>query len=401
MNLKKLRTGRWQVRWRDPEGKQRAKNFRAKEQAQDLLRKLQRGEEYEARIAGRTLGEIVDEWKARRYPAISVGSQVRYDNLLRLHLKPLLKLPMRAITPEVIDRWLAHMVQNPDQYGKGAIRSTFKHELALLTTLLNYYREYHDDPRFVMPTKKRHRKDARIRNRRSRAGRKDLTEAEFRDAFLPALAKGANGPLMVAFAIVQFHDALRVSEIAALEWEGVVFDHARPSASRLIFSQHVVYTRSREKPDFVEPGFKNSGEDDILVKEHPMLPEVYEALSAIYRPGKHGLVFVDPKTGAFFGYRKIQYRFNLAFKRAGLPYRSTHVMRHGGTRKTFDETRGDMAVAAQHLGNRNRKSIEVYAQRSALALTEYAQSQWDRYENGECTKRASARGGLTLVKEKQ
>jgi integrase len=141
---------------------------------------------------------------------------------------------------------------------------------------------------------------------------------------------------------------------------------------------------SREK-SFIESGFKNS---DALgaVKEHPMLPPVFEVLKQLHSPGARGLIF-KPAGLEFFSYSQIQNAYNRAFKAAGLPYRSTHVMRHGGTRKTFDETGGDTGIAQQHLGNRDRKTVDVYAVRSASAFGKYAETKWD-----ECERRVAVGG---------
>jgi integrase len=51
MRIKRLATGRYQVRWRD-DGTQRAKNFRTKELAQDFCRSLDRGETVAERRSG-------------------------------------------------------------------------------------------------------------------------------------------------------------------------------------------------------------------------------------------------------------------------------------------------------------------------------------------------------------
>jgi integrase len=182
---------------------------------------------------------------------------------------------------------------------------------------------------------------------------------------------------MAALATLQFYHGLRISEAAALDWADVHFA-SDPRRSRLTFTRHVLYLRSKDRQDKVEPGFKNSDGGDGT-KEHPMMPAVFQELRRLQqRGGETGLVFRDPESGSFWPYRAVQYRFNRAFEKAGMPYTSTHVMRHGGTRKSFDDSSGDIGVAQQLLGNRDRKTVDLYAQRSAQALTRYVDGQWDR-----------------------
>lgn len=101
----------------------------------------------------------------------------------------------------------------------------------------------------------------------------------------------------------------------------------------------------------------------------------FAALAQWYRPGRTGLVFAIQ--GEPIPYRTIQGRYDGAFKRAGLPFRSTHVMRHGGCRRVFNEV-GELPVVQQLLGNVDLKTTLVYAKRQASALTEVAHRQWDR-----------------------
>src|SRR6185437_2400358 len=66
--LKKLENGKWQVRWEEESGRQRAKNFFSKELAQEFLRALHRGDADErARVTGKTFGDILEQWRRDRY----------------------------------------------------------------------------------------------------------------------------------------------------------------------------------------------------------------------------------------------------------------------------------------------------------------------------------------------
>lgn len=113
-----------------------------------------------------------------------------------------------------------------------------------------------------------------------------------------------------------------------------------------------------------------------------------------------GLIF-QPKPGQFFTYSQIQNAYNRAFEAAGLPYRSTHVIRHGGTRKTYDETGGDLEIAKQQLGNAALSSVLTYAKRSARAFTRYVDGQWDQFDSSLVVTGRNGNLALKIVKENQ
>jgi integrase len=260
---------------------------------------------------------------------------------------------------------------------KSKKRTTFKNELKLLVTILNYYSNYHDDdPDFRFPIKSRHRSDSRLNRHKARP--KDLKEDEFL-LFRETLrnlyrVQKEKGELLAALATVQYYQAFRISEVAALNWEDIYLDEKTPSNSRVKVMRLVVWTRKKDIPSYIEDGFKNSKSNDG-VKEQPLFPETFEALSKLRFDGAKGLIF--KWDGTHLEYRTLQSAYDRAFKKAGLQYRGTHVMRHGGCRRVYNQG-GDLAVAQQLLGNSDLKSTLVYAKRSATALTEVALKHWEK-----------------------
>ena len=181
---------------------------------------------------------------------------------------------------------------------------------------------------------------------------------------------------MSTLATVQYFQALRISEAAAIRWEDLHLDWTNPRTSRLVICQHVVFLRGRGSSSYIEAGFKNASKAEP-VKEQPMFPESFEAIKLLFKTGATGLVFCDGENGNFFSYREIQHAYDHAFARAKLPYKGTHVLRHGGTRNVYNET-GDLAVAQQLLGNSDLQTTLVYAKRQKHALTKVADAHWDR-----------------------
>lgn len=108
-----------------------------------------------------------------------------------------------------------------------------------------------------------------------------------------------------------------------------------------------------------------------------MFPETFEALKSLYFIGAKGLVF--KREGTFFEYRHIQDAYDKAFRRAGLPYSGTHIMRHGGCQNIYNET-GDLEIAGQLLGNQDLETIRVYAKRRKSALKKVSDSVWEKHK---------------------
>lgn len=324
------------------------------------------------RATGPLFGDLIDEWRGRCYSAVAASTQISYDNLIRLHFGNLLGFTMHEFTPQRVDLWLDELRNPESKTMKSKKRITFKNELKLLSTILNYYDNYHDDPEFQNPIKSRHR--LAIRLNRSRAKAKDLKEEAFL-LFRESLRTiTRNGETFAALATVQYYQALRISEAAALHWEDIDLDWSAPSRSRVRVMRLVVWPRKKGLASFIQNGFKNA-EANEGIKEQPMFPETFDVLSRLHRPGARGPVFTID--GRHIEYRAIQSAYDRAFRKAGLPFTGTHVMRHGGCRRVYNQE-GDLAVAQQLLGNSDLKSTLVYAKRDAAALTEVARRLWQK-----------------------
>lgn len=206
---------------------------------------------------------------------------------------------------------------------------------------------------------------------------KDLSEVEFL-RFREELRQLKHGELLAALASVQFYQALRISEAAGLFWEDIQFDWRDPKNSRIRVVRSVWYPHTGGLKPEVRWGFKNAASNQGM-KEPPMFPESHEALVSMYDKSKTGLVF--EWEGNPIPYRVIQAQFDRAFQNAGLPYRGTHVMRHGGCRRIYNG-HGDISLAQQILGNSDLKTTLVYAKRQASALTQVSQKHWEKKQAG-------------------
>jgi integrase len=329
--------------------------------------------------AGPLFRDVVDQWRRRTYARLAKGTQINYEKYLRLHFGEVIDKPIETINPAFIDAWIDEKKRLINRYGMKDIRKSFEHELTLFSTILRYYIEYNDDTKYVYPIKKRHREAVKVKRDIANKTSQDMTLEEF-FRFRIQLLLGTHGRSLAALATVQFFQALRISETAALRWEDVVLDRREPQKSRLTVRQHVVYLRRRDTPDYIEKGFKNASADEP-VKEQPLFPDAFEALESMFVAGGEGLIFRNPD-GSFFTYRQIQAAYDRAFIAARLPYRGTHVLRHGGTRNVYNET-GDLSIAQQILGNSDMETTLVYARRHKGALTKLAESHWGKHQGSE------------------
>jgi integrase len=317
--------------------------------------------------------ELVELWKKSHFPTIQPGTQRQYEKLLKLHFSFLMNLPLLQITPSVVDGWIDRLKDENSNGMKSKTRKSFDHELTLLSTILHFCVEYDDEGKFRFPVKDRHRKAIYL-NRKSKPRLKQISEQEYLQ-FLNGLAQDKYGMVMVPLAVVQFYEALRISEAAALHWEDVVFNSASPSDSSIRVSKKIEWPRKKGCPSFVAEGFKNSDANDGA-KELPLFPKVYDVLNELPKEKPTGLIFqID---GRHLEYHTIKNAYDRAFKRAGLPHKATHIMRHGGCQLQYEKG-GDLDVAKQLLGNTNMQSVLVYAQRSKTALTKVVKQDWENH----------------------
>jgi integrase len=324
---------------------------------------------------GKVFGEVVAEWKRRTFPTLRLSTQHKYEVLLSLHIKPLEHFGILELTPHRIDLWIDDLKERSQHSVRHKNRKSFSHELTCLGGILRYYESYHDDDlHFKYPIKKRHREAVELASSGKKPS-KDISPEEFKK-FLEQFTNIKNGEVYKALAVVQFFQALRISEAAGLYWEDVLFSSDISTVSRLKIVRSAFWPRRAGMESKVVMGFKNS-EANNGVKEQPLFEEAHDVLIDLRAKMQNAKGLVFQIDGKLLGYRSVQHAYDRAFKLAGLTYTATHIMRHGGTRKAYNKT-GDLAIAAQLLGNTDIKTVLVYAQRDKAALTKFVQSEWTK-----------------------
>jgi integrase len=317
-----------------------------------------------------TFAEVVANFRENAYPSRARGTQIEYDKMLRLHFALFMPMAVTSITPKVVDEWLRVLKKRVGLTPQSTKRVSFEKELDLLALILRYFDKYNDDVDFRFPIKTRHREDMFVRRDTGKRDR-DLPRADFEKVRAEMLA--IYGESWWALFTIQWRQALRISEAAALHWEDVHLNWREPEKSFVTICRHMEWTKVRTVESRLAPGFKNSastGGKKVL----PLFPESFEALKKLYFVGAKGLVFKD-KRNSFLEYRTIQWRYENAFAKAGVEYRGTHALRHGGCREVYNQT-GDLAVAGMLLGNQDSDTVRVYARRDPAALVKVAETAW-------------------------
>lgn len=195
---------------------------------------------------------------------------------------------------------------------------------------------------------------------------------------LPILKQGRYAAFAAIMLIIQFWHALRISELAALHYEDIFLDFDLPENSVIKIGRKAVYRRDTGVTHNVETSNELKNKNSRMLvdgkKVHRLFPEVFDALKDYWTPEKKGLLFKD-EDGKILTYKLIYNLYTSAFKKAGLSYTGTHVLRHGGTREILNMT-GDVTISQQHLGNASLNTTLVYAQRDRAAFDGVVKDLW-------------------------
>lgn len=325
-----------------------------------------------------TFLELLHLWKHRHVRDLSINTRVRYKTLEEsfgfFH-----EHQVQAIRSQHIDLWLEIMIRQSEER-KGR-RESFLYELRVLKSIFHFFKETFENVRFDIPIRERHFQRAVLPHRIKKARSKNLTHQQFK-IFRQKLSRSQeeqpyNGKILAQLATIHFFHALRISEVAAIHWEDIHLNTRSPSASFLRIQRSFKWLKAQEAK--LEAGFKNSNATDG-VKDLPLFRETYRIFRAMkrerMRQGKPltGLIFHN-ENGKPFSYRVIQYAYDCAFKKAGLDYSGTHILRHGGCRRLYRKTK-NLETAQQLLGNTNIKNTIVYTETKGEALATAVRREW-------------------------
>jgi len=293
------------------------------------------------------------------------------------HLEFLFEHYVNQIDAKLIDRWLFEIKRPEYLATQHDSRLSYEHELGLLGRVLRYYSEYIDET-YHVPLKRRHSLDAiinHVRFKEARAAKQykfiPRSDSEkFLEELLCESEKRPEKRLLYFLALFQLRTGARIGEACALDWKDFT-----ASLDSVRISKTVQWSRKKGGVSTVSKLPKGGEFRDI-----PIIEQLAEALK-IWKEEQGrsaGLVFSHDGF-APINYREIQHAYNLAFKRLGLPHRSTHILRHSFATDFLEKT-GDQNALKKILGHSDMRQTEHYAKVTQAAAERSVRSYQSSFE---------------------
>jgi integrase len=305
---KKKDTGKFQVMYRDHQGRQRAKNFTLKTDAEKFEREtklaMERGTYTDPSKGKSLLKDVYAEW-FRTKQDLTPKSQTFYKSLWNIHISPTFgESPIKTITAHSINQWALAKATGPN-----ASTSTGRIEKAqeLIATLLDYCVDLNLIPKNV----------ARKAN-----GKVNKLKVNSTDRKRPATALTPKELLKLANATNEFRPLILVMGLCGLRWGEAIALRPMdidPVKGIILISRSI----SEVEGKFTIQDTKTHKSRVVVVPE--MLRDELMLLS-ISKPVDE-LLF--SRNGEYLKNSMFhQYVYKPAIKQAGIPKVTLHDLRH-------------------------------------------------------------------------
>ena len=267
---------------------------------------------------------------------------------------PLANVKMSELKGTHVVKWIEWLKKHPTRNNK--LRKSFLQEVKLLSTILNWYRNFINED-FNVPITKKHRQMSVFKPTAPR--RPDyFIEPEDAKVWVEWLKNHRSNPVYWKLASFMLLTGARVSEVCGLTWSAVNLEKGFVRIIRR------VRWDQRTKQPFLEEVTKTAGSARLL-----MLPEkLKDILRDMRKKALNDLVFTN-SNGGLLKYNAIQSAFNAGFVALKLPWRSTHICRHTFATIALMETKNLSAVQAS-LGHTEVRMTQKYAKTIALLNSE-------------------------------
>lgn len=267
-------------------------------------------------------------------------------------LKDLEEFQMSELTHSKISSWVEHKVSyfKSDDYlnsGRGeAKRCNLDNELNLLTTIFNWYKsseEFETEAiNLTNPVKQKHKKMGFIRPKPIK------DKAITLDAALQFFEHLK--PLYRDLALFQFYTASRIGEVAGLQWLRIDFENRRITVMETCRWDMTTKTfiELNETPKNKEPRpiYMTAELEEILKRQLPFKVKNSD--------------FVFHTEGKPLNYGTIQLNFREGQRKSKVPYRGTHILRHGMA-KLARQVGGGLDAVVAMTGHRDYKLADHYS----------------------------------------
>lgn len=252
---------------------------------------------------------------------------------------------------EVDHLYIDELVQKlKDHYDNNPRRTSFKKELDEIKAMFNWYREY--EPGFTNPVTRRHYRQGVIR--KSTPKNKALTAEQ-----LSLFFKNFDNEVLRDFAMVQYLCGARWGEIAGLQ-----VDCVDRQNNELLIKYIVIEDQSKKFLE-LKPSTKN-GECRKVPLTSQILKDILNRRLSEKISRSNYIFHIN---GDYLNYRKVQYHYNKALKKAGLTeFSSTHIMRYSSATNTMR-----MFGTCDHVkaitGHKSTKLAQQYSQLTSSPLS--------------------------------
>ena len=267
-----------------------------------------------------------------------------------LYLSPLANVRMSELKGIKIVEWINWLKKHPTSRNK--YRKTFIHELKLLSTILNWYKNFLNES-FVVPITKKHRQMCFFKQNAPR--RPDYyIQPEDARRWVEWLRANKRNAVYWRLATFMLSTGARVSEACGLRWAEIDLEKGMARVIRRVRWDHF------SRHPFLEDVTKTTQSSRLLMLPTPLI----DILMEIKKSAISNLVFTD-RRGGLLKYNAVQSAFNAGFVALDLPWRSTHICRHTYATVALMTTK-NLSVVQATLGHAEMRMTQRYAKTVAL-----------------------------------
>lgn len=288
---------------------------------------------------------LAEDWKKLHYLKLERGTKEQYDKLLP-HLDSMSELAVESIDSRVVFRLIEYW--RSDKYPKTSKRESFEKELALLRTILNFYKRHYNHA-YGVPVYTDHFQAGNL-TRKQRKKKEALSLEQFSN-FLNSLKNGY-APQYYSLALAQFSLGLRIGEVCGLHWDCVDLDR------RVAIIRWVVEWENKTMYPHLRPRTKTGREKVVAIPDR-LLQELRK-MKVVHDATHPDVPLVFHDRGIPFSRKKVRVAFNCTLRGMGITHVSgTHLLRHTAATAALRAT-GDIHAVKTLLGHQNLRTTEAY-----------------------------------------
>lgn len=297
---------------------------------------------------GMTFGELWNIYEESYFPQLEKSSQGIKRQKIVIFKNDLNELGVNEITPAYLD-YLVKKKKKIETENPISRRCNFNKPLDEIKAVLNWYKENYEH-QFHIPVLKRHYTLGIIKKPIKKD--KVLEQKQLGNFF-----KSFDNSLYQDFAIVQFFCASRFGEIAGIQLKNIDLNN-----KALLIKEVVVEDQSKKFLE-LKPYPKNGHPRVVAITHKVFEAAILRRLSHIQKECDY-LFHIDGKP---MGYRKVQFQYNKALKKAGLypQFSSTHILRYSMASESR-RVMGSLDAAQAITGHHSVRMIEHYAKMPTL-----------------------------------